>query len=158
MSGEQAAPVPDNYLILDFADGEYTFRLGVGQVAELQEKCGGVGIGEIYARLMAGRYRDRDGAIVLNPLEARFKYEDVVETIRLALVGGGTGTTNEETVKVDAVKALSLVRRYVHPRPLLETWPVASAILSAFIVGYDAPTAQKKSVTEPPSEQTGGSI
>jgi hypothetical protein len=154
MTTEQAS-VPANFLVLDFADGEYTFRLTVEHMAELQEKCGHVGIGEIYARLMAGRYRDNGGRIVLNPLEAKFKYEDIAETIRLALIGGGGGTVNGDSVEVTPTKALALVRGYVHPRPLLETWMIASAVLSAFVMGYDDPTAQKKSA-KADGKQTAG--
>jgi hypothetical protein len=82
---------PDNFIVLPFADGEYKFALPVGQIAELQAKCD-AGIGLILARVMAGRYRDtRSGENVLNILEARFKHEDVRETIRLALIGGNEG-------------------------------------------------------------------
>lgn len=151
---DEKLPVPENHLLLDFADGEYLFKLPVEQVAELQTKCD-AGIGTIFSRLMAGRYRDpRDGGIVLNALEAQFKYEDITETIRLALIGGGQGTVDGKQVQVDPRMALQLVRNYVHPRPLLETWKIASAVLSAFVVGYADPAAQKKS-PEPGQQEAG---
>lgn len=139
-------PQPVSHLTLDFGDGEYDFRLPVGQVGELQEKCR-CGIGALYARLMAGRYRDRDGNIVLNPLEAQFYQEDIAETIRLALIGGGGGVVDGKKVEVTPAVALQLVRRYVHDRPLFETWRIASVVLSAHIVGYETP--EKKSPQKP---------
>lgn len=139
--------VPDNHIFLDFADGEYEFRLPIAQVAELQEKCGNVGIGAIFSRLMAGRYRNpTTGEVVLNPVEAMFKYEDVCEVIRLGLIGGNRGVVDGKEIEVNPVKARDLVKNYVHTRPLMESWRIASAILSAFIIGYaDKTKAQKKS-------------
>lgn len=143
---DAAAPVPENMITLEWADGEYDFRLPIGQIAELQTKCGDVGVGKIYARLMAGRYTDREGAIVLNPLHAEFRYEDIAEVIRLALIGGARGMVDGKAVEVTPTKALQLVRDYVHSRPLLENWKVASAVLSAFLIGYTDPDkAEKKS-------------
>lgn len=148
----EPASVPDNFIVLDFGDGEYTFALPVGQLAELQTKCD-AGIGLIFQRLLAGRYRDNEGNIVLNALEAKFKYEDITETIRLGLIGGGTGFVDGKTVTVDPASALRLCRAYVFARPLLETWKIAAAVLSACVVGYANERAQKKS-PEPQPETT----
>lgn len=93
-----------------WADGEYTFRLAIGQLRELQEKCD-CGPPEILARLAAQRWR----------------IDDLRETIRLGLIGGGT----------TPVAALKLVERYVDDRPLLESVTVASSILLAALVGAD---------------------
>jgi len=132
----------------------YTFRISklrlcpLRQIAELQTKCG-AGVGAIYARLHAGRYLNRMNAVVLNPLEAGFKYEDITETIRLALIGGNEGLVAGEQIQVSPTKAMQLVRDYVHSRPLLENWKVASAILSAFLIGYSDPEkTEKKSPPE----------
>jgi hypothetical protein len=148
MVEETAVPVPDNYIVLEWGDGEYQFRLPIGQIGELQTKCG-AGIGKIFARLMAGRFIDRDnGDIVLNPLLAEFRYEDVLEVIRLGLIGGNHGIVNGEQIAVTPTKALQLVREYVHARPVMENWRVASAILNAFLIGYSDPdkasSAEKK--------------
>lgn len=152
----EGASVPDNFIVLEWADGEYQFRLPVGQIAELQTKCGDVGVGKIYARLMAGRYMDRAGDIVLNPMEADFRYEDVVEVIRLGLIGGGRGTVDGKSVEVTPTKALQLVRDYVHSRPLLENWRVSSAVLSAFLIGYTDPDAPaQKKTPKPPTVKAG---
>lgn len=141
---DDTQPVPDNHILLQFADGEYMFRLAVREVVELQEKCG-AGVAAVFSRLMMGRYKGPNGDILFNPLEAVFKLEDIRETIRLGLIGGGTGMVNGETINVDPTKAMRLVRDYVDTRPLLETWRIASAVLSAFVVGYTPPDAQKKS-------------
>lgn len=142
-------PVPDNFIELQFADGDYLFRLPIAQVVELQEKCD-AGVGAIFARLMAGRYKDTNGDIVLNPLEAQFKAQDVRDTIRLGLIGGGKGTVDGQQVAVDPTKARRLVADYVDTRPLLETWRIASAVLAAFVVGYSPPDAQKKTPAQEP--------
>ena len=157
-----ALAVPDNYIVLDFADGEYEFRLTVGGIAELQTKCG-AGVGRIFARLHADRFQERGtpgrpGDIVLNPLQAEFQLEDIHETIRLGLIGGGRGIVAGQEVAVSPAKALQLMRDYVHPRPLLENWKVASCVLSAFLIGYTDPDkAQKKSPTMTPETATAGS-
>lgn len=78
----------DGSVSLAWADGDYRFRLPIGQLRELQDKCG-AGPQEIYSRLMDGTWR----------------VDDLRETIRLGLIGGG----------VDPVRALALVRNYVDP-------------------------------------------
>jgi hypothetical protein len=141
-------PDPAEYLpceiTLDFGDGEYRFRLGLKEIAELQTKCD-AGIGAIYSRLMRGRYRDGED-IVLNPLEAVWKVQDISETVRLGLIGGGSGLVNGEPVKVTPEVALAMCRKYVEGRPLLDIWKIAAAIMSACIIGYADPAgaAQKK--------------
>lgn len=136
-------PVPANEISLEWGDGEYLFRLPVGQIGELQTKCD-AGIGKIYARLWAGRFVNRDGSVGFNPLEAQFKYEDVVEVIRLGLIGGNHGMVDGNPIEVSPTKAQQLVRHYVHPRPMMENWSVAAAVLSAFIMGYSDPDDVKK--------------
>lgn len=98
----------DASISFDFADGTYTFRLGIGQLRELQEKTD-AGPEEIYHRLDAGAWR----------------YPYIVETIRLGLIGGGASPD----------KARSLVRDYVEKRPLLENVRPAMEILAALLVG-----------------------
>jgi hypothetical protein len=98
----------DAAITLDWADGTYAFRLPWGQLAELQEKTG-CGPQFLLSRLVAGSW----------------KVEDLRETIRLGLIGGGA----------EPLKALDLVRRYVEQRPLLESVMPARAILTAALVG-----------------------
>jgi len=157
---DEVAAVPENYISLQWADGDYEFRLGIGQVGELQTKCDAP-IGEIYSRLMAGRYVDKaTNEIILNPLEARFKYEDITETIRLSLVGGNKGVVNGQPIEVSPTLALKLVRDYVYTRPLLENWKVAAAILNALMIGYADPdkSTEKKSPKAATAKATTTSI
>lgn len=139
-----------NFIWLDFADGEYLFRLPIGMIAELQTKCD-AGVGLIFQRLMKGRYPD-DGQVIFNPLEAIFKYQDITETIRLGLIGGGEALVDGKKVKVSPADAIRLIRTYVEPRPLLENWSIAAAIAIACMVGYHDPKTEKKSPA-PESQQ-----
>lgn len=95
-------------ITLTWADGDHAFRLAWGQIIELQEKTG-CGPAFLYARLAAGQWMAGD----------------VAETIRLGLIGGG----------MTPAEALRLTRAYVHERPLLESVPVAYAILGAALSG-----------------------
>lgn len=124
----------DGSVMLPFADGEYRFRLGWGQLTELQEKCN------------SGPY------IILNrlvTLEARTY--DISETIRLGLIGGGQ----------DPFTAITLVRRYVEERPISETIIIAQQIMAAAVVGAPEEEVEKKSeapaqeaVTNSPTESS----
>lgn len=93
-----------------WADGEHTFRLALGQVRELQEKCD-AGPAELFARMFNQAYR----------------VDDLRETIRLGLIGGG----------MTPAKASTIVERYVDARPLAESVDPAKAILGALIYGVE---------------------
>ncbi|MGU3494212.1 gene transfer agent family protein [Xanthobacteraceae bacterium A53D] len=98
----------DARLDLDWADGTYAFRLGWGELELLQEACD------------AGPY------VVLGRLtDGTWRMQDVAETIRCGLIGGGMSTT-------DAVRK---VRTYVKDRPPAESLMTAQAVLSAGLVG-----------------------
>lgn len=92
-------------ITLEWADGEHRFRLPIGLIRELQEKTGH-GPQSVYSRLA---------------VTGEWQIDDVRETIRLGLIGGG----------IKPVEALSLVRRYVDEWPLLENVPIAAAIIGA---------------------------
>lgn len=110
----------------DWADGTYTFALPIGQMVELQEACD-AGPAWIKARLESETW----------------KVQDVRDTIRLGLIGGGMIPAN----------ALKLVRRYVDGRPLLESVPVAHVIIGAALVGVadEPPKKSEGEGTESPS-------
>jgi hypothetical protein len=118
---------------LKFADGEYRFALGLAQIHELQTKCG-TGIGAIYARVVQGRVTDDIG--VGHPAYAAYHLEDLRETIRHGLIGGGEGVVDGLPVKVSPLRANELVERYLEDMPLAEQWNLAAAILYAKIEGY----------------------
>lgn len=119
---------------LKWADGDYTFRLRIKHLIELQEKCD-AGPSYILARLQQGAWH----------------VEDVREPIRLGLIGGG----------LEPVKALKLVERYVDDQPLMQNAMIAEVIVSAAIVGVEeekppkplAATDQSQSSNE---EKSGG--
>lgn len=113
---------------LSWGDGEYVFRLRIGELVELQEKC------------------DAGPAFILERLATqRWKVQDIRETIRLGLMGGGLTPT----------KALALVTRYVDSRPLQENINHAYVILASAIVGHeDEPLGKAEGETEETGSQT----
>lgn len=118
---------------LVFADGEYRFALGLAQIQELQTKCD-AGIGAIYARVLQGRVAADIN--VGHPGYAAYRVEDVRETIRQGLIGGGEGMVDGQQVKVTPLRANELVTRYLEEMPLARQWDLAAAILYAKIEGY----------------------
>lgn len=120
---------------------EREFRLGIGQLRELQEKCE-AGPATILARLIsvqpqaAGMKRPEPQDYVLSGSDPDFiadfniystlrsfggdwRVDDVRETIRLGLIGAGMTPTD----------AFILVSRYVDTRPLGENFGLAAAII-----------------------------
>ena len=128
---------------MEWADGQYLFALKAKQIEEL-EHLTGVGIGRLTARVTG---------------ETDFYYRDVRETIRLALVGGGT----------PAVEATRLVNAYVDGQPLQpldkEGKPhpdgpllMARAILGAVRFGFERlPTGEKGEPQPATTESTSDS-
>ena len=123
-----------------WADGDHTFRLGIKELEELQEKT------------------DCGPLFLLNRiLRNEWRVGDLRETIRLGLVGGG----------LDPFKAIELVKRYVDDRPLAESIEPAKAILTVAILGPadgekpgkaraarpKAPSLQTESSPLPPSTE-----
>ncbi len=119
---------------LQFADGAYSFKLGLAQIRELQEKTK-TGIGALYARVLQGRMGDQleDG----HPAFAAYHVDDVRETVRQALIGGGQGLVDGATVPVTSLRATELVERYLDPMPLTRQWQLAAAVLYALVEGYN---------------------
>ena len=129
----RTASLVQTHIDLALADGTYRFALGLLQIHELQTKCG-VGIGAIYARVVQGRVAD--DITVGHPAYAAYHLEDLRETIRQGLIGGGEGLVDGLAVKVSALRANELVERYLADMPLVEQWNLAAAILYAKIEGY----------------------
>ena len=129
----RTASLVQTHIDLAFADGTYRFALGLLQIHELQTKCG-VGIGAIYALVVQGRVAD--DITVGHPAYAAYHLEDLRETIRQGLIGGGEGLVDGLAVKVSALRANELVERYLADMPLVEQWNLAAAILYAKIEGY----------------------
>lgn len=145
---------------LFFGDGSYLFALKMAQIVAIEDKCGP--IGEVFSRLLKGRYINAAGEGIGLPTEAAFRHIDLIEVIRQGLIGGGRGLVDGESVLVDSLKANKLVEIYVHGRPLAEAWSIATAVMSALIEGYEpVDEAQKKSLKqaarqEKRSASTGG--
>lgn len=91
-----------------FGDGVQRFRLGIGQLEELQEKTD-CGPEELWSRVSLGTWR----------------VHDIIQTIRLGLIGGG----------MEAMTALALVGRYVDSGNLVSHKPLVQSILGAALVG-----------------------
>jgi hypothetical protein len=100
-----------------FGDSDHTFALPVEMVTEL-ERLTGRGIGGLVRDLFAGNFHHRE----------------ILETIRLGLIGGGA------TPQI----AAALVRAYADNRPLTETYPLAVSILETLYFGRANSTGKKK--------------
>ncbi len=100
-----------------FGDGEKTFALTYPLIKELEQKTG-TGFGALYKRMASGN----------------FYLADIIETIRLGLIGGGTSPA----------EAQRLIDAYAHGRPLLETIPLALDVLDAHWTGSTATIADLK--------------
>lgn len=94
-----------------FGDREREFRLTFTLVEELQ-RLTGVGIGGLFDRLVRTR---------------QFYRADMIETIRLGLIGGG-GTPKD---------AATLVKVYADEVPFMQIYPLAVDIMSATWFGVD---------------------
>jgi hypothetical protein len=91
---------------LDWADGTFTFRLGLDQIEELEEKR------DLSLFTLARR---------LSPAERDPRLADIRETLRLGLIGGG----------LKPVDAMVKVRKYVDERPIDENRDIAYAVVLA---------------------------
>jgi hypothetical protein len=95
-----------------YGEGEKTFALTHPWILEL-EKTTGHGIGALFKRLMQGEYA----------------YHDILETVRLALIGGGTSPE----------AASNLIATYGVLRPISETLTIALGVLSLVMFGPEEP-------------------
>lgn len=104
----------------EWAGGEHLFRLTVPMVLELEQKCAAP-FGTVFGRVQSGA----------------FTIDDLMHTVRLGLIGGGT--------KPQDVAAL--MRSYAYPeRPLSELMVLARVILQASMFGFEvAPINRGKS-------------
>lgn len=111
----------DAAITADWGDGAHVFRLGIGEIRELQDKCG-CGIYELYRRVVTQSWR----------------IDDLREVYRVSLIGGG---------EMKAIPALKLVDRYF-VAPFADHWLLAVNILGRALVKPDdepeAKPAKKK--------------
>lgn len=98
----------DASITLTWADGDFKFRLGWGELEELQEKTD------------AGPY------VVLQRLHnGTWRVQDISNVMRMGLVGGGMAPD----------QAIQKVRYYVEQRPPMESVHHALVVLSAALMG-----------------------
>lgn len=118
----------DGSIELAFGGDARRFRLGIAELIALQDKRSS-GPMEIVARLQYGSWR----------------VEDIVETIRIGLIGGGA----------DAKAARTLVEDNVRPGRITEHALTALAILLAAVQGEpDDPVGKNQAAADAP-EPTG---
>lgn len=106
-----------------YGDGEYPFHFKTKLVPEL-ERLTGAGFGSIYGRIV----------------RHEFEMGDVVETIRLGLIGGDMAPE----------KAAALTEVYFGSRPFEQDWLLAIEILSAFYSGPDDQGTKSESTVDSP--------
>jgi hypothetical protein len=138
----------DGSVTFTWADGEYRFRLGIGELRELQDKCG-TGPEAIFERLVARSYL----------------VDDVRETLRLGLIGGG----------MQPLRAKAKVEKYADTGTLQMNAVAAYGVLAAALRGDPNDTLGKqvteitalmaaakesvsRSLSEPPPPSGGASI
>jgi hypothetical protein len=105
-------------------DREREFRLTFKLIDELQ-RLTGKGFGKLCMSLFAGDY----------------SFRDAIETIRLALIGGGAAPE----------EAATLIKVYIEGEPLAPTYALAVSILEATYFGVDA---SKQLVDAPAKNET----
>src|SRR5262245_21292872 len=110
----------DGSVTHQWGDGERTFRLRIGELRELEAKRES-GSFEIYQRLAGGTWR----------------VDDITETLRLGLIGGG----------VAPMLALGLVAKYVQPTSFLVNVVIARTVLMHALFG-DPEDAVGKAVAD----------
>lgn len=92
-----------------FGDGDRTFRLTPPLILEL-ERITNAGIGGLSRRMFAGDFR----------------HQELLETVRLGLIGGG------ETPQ----SAASLVATYAAPLPITELYAIALPVIETVMFGH----------------------
>jgi hypothetical protein len=111
---------------LVWGDGEHRFKLAIGQLRELQEKCD-CGPQWLYERVALNRH-------------GGWRVDDVRETIRLGLIGGGLKPADAHRLCVHYIDAV--------PAGLLENRNVAQAIIAAALVGPPEEPVGKSAAAE----------
>lgn len=116
----------------EWGDGEYTFRLGLDQLQELEERRN-TSIFTLAARL-SPELRDA-------------RLADISEVLRAGLIGGG----------MRPIEAKALVRRYCDERPLDESRDVAYAVAMAAIARVHGGTLEEPASGEAGAAEPNGS-
>lgn len=126
----------DGSIELDWPDEPRTFRLRIGELRELQEKCGNRGPLTIFSALMSGQWL----------------VDDVVQPIRLGLIGAG----------MSKEAALQLVNKHCTDGHLRDCVTIAQAIVLRAVTGpadepLEAPPGKGGSGKDQTTTRTGSS-
>ncbi len=105
-----------------FGDSEKSFAFPNRELVEELERKTGIGIGALFRRFRASDY----------------SLSDVLQTIRLGLIGGG----------VSPVEADQLVTVYGVGRPLAEIFAVADGVITALFFGNENAQGENGQVAE----------
>lgn len=100
-----------------FGDGDRTFRLTPPLILEL-ERVTNAGIGGLSRRFFSGD----------------FKHQELVEVVRLGLIGGGESPQS----------AASLVTTYAMPLPVMELYALALPVVEVCMFGKAAKKGGRK--------------
>lgn len=115
-------------ITVPWADGHHTFRLGLKEIEELEEKA------DLSIFLLTE---------FLHPTRRQARLRAIMEVLRLGLIGGGK----------NAVEALKLVERYVDEKRLDESRDVAYAVCLAALARIH-PDKLKETKTKPKKKRT----
>ncbi len=111
-----------------WSGGEHRFHLGIGQLKALQKKCDA---GPMWIFLRMGK--------------GEWFVEDIVETVRLGLIGGGMSDKEARKLVEDEI---------TEPGKYLAHMPLAAQILTISVMkgeddeGEDEPVGKTEAVTE----------
>jgi hypothetical protein len=132
----------DGSVILPFGDDDHRFRLGIGELRELQQTVN-------EPRVKAGVDPVGPAQLLYALGTNAWWVDDAREILRIGLIGGGLA----------APKALMLVKRYVEQRPSRENLPVARRVLLAALIGVpEDPVGGKNEAEMAPSKATSASL
>lgn len=120
-----------NRVELTWAGGRHPFALNLGEIRRLQESCQ-AGPEEVFNRLRAGNW----------------KLDDVIEPLRLGLIGSGAMTEAE---------AGPLIHKLLQQgNPLVDFKLWATAVMMAAIMGVDGDPLEQAPTGETPAPAATG--
>lgn len=123
----------DTETVLDFGDGQYRFFLPLREVGEFESKHEPILSAQPRLHAAIGFTKDRKPVLIE---EARVDANLCRDVIRLALIGGNEGETDQGVEEVGPNRAKELVDLYAYPnRPLEETAALAWQILATAVYG-----------------------
>jgi hypothetical protein len=133
----------------DFANGAYDFALPGEKIMEIEDERK-IGLGEIYARTIAGSYPGDNAMDPANsvangaPDLGRFFFADMLHVIHKGLLAGGGGEVLGKPVTMTPGLADRLIKDYVlnagdTRMTMMAIWKLARSILFVLAEGYSPP-------------------